>query len=496
MNTNLFAANTIDIMSPDFFSLNGDHTPDANAPLKCFAGRKFHFVGIGGVGMSGLAKLLIKNHALISGSDMSASAVTEMLAAAGADITIGHDQTAIPEGTEAVVISAAIKEDNPELVLARSKGLKVIKYAQMLGRLMDCYSGIAICGTHGKSTTTGWITWLLKQAGSDPNFVVGADIPQCGASSGPGNGRFFVAEACEFDRSFLSLHPHIGVILNIEADHLDYYRDEAEIVEAFEAFTRGVKPGGIIIANGEDANVARATRSLPAGIRLITFGLADGCDFRAASLEVVDGLPRFDVYHGDELLGRTSIGIPGRHNIYNALAVIAACTSTGLDADVVLANLDTFTGMDRRCMLKAKISDITVLDDYAHHPTEIRASLQGIRQMYKPERIFCVFQPHQYSRTRFLLDDFAKSFTLADVTVVPEIYFVRDSEQNRQLVNSKLLVEKVRNNGSDAVFADSFGNICRYLKENVGAGDLVVTMGAGDIWKVADEYIRWLRRDS
>jgi len=494
MKTNVFAASTLDIMSPDFALLNKNRTPDASAPLKCFAGRRFHFIGIGGIGMSGLAKLLVKNQAIVSGSDMNASAVTDMLSAAGADITIGHESTVIPQDTEGVVISAAIKEENPELMLARRQGIKVIKYAQMLGRLMDCYTGIAICGTHGKSTTTGWVTWLLKQAGLDPSFVVGAEIPQCGTSSGPGNGSFFVAEACEFDRSFQNLHPRIAVILNIEADHLDYYRDEDEIVEAFEVFASGVNPNGIIIANGEDTNVARATRSLDAGVRLITFGLTDNCHFRAGNLQVINGLHQFDVYHEADCLGRTAISVPGHHNVYNALAVVAACISAGVEPGYVLANLDTFTGMDRRCMLKAKIADITILDDYAHHPTEIKASLQGIRERYKPGRIFCIFQPHQYSRTRFLLDDFAKSFTLADVTVVPEIYFVRDSEQNRQLVNSKLLVEKVRKNGCEAVFADSFADICRYLKENVAAGDLVVTMGAGDIWKVADEYIRWLGR--
>jgi UDP-N-acetylmuramate--alanine ligase len=368
----------------------------------------------------------------------------------------------------------------------------VLKYAQMLGRLMACYSGIAVCGTHGKSTTTGWITWLLKEGGYDPSFVVGAEIPQYCTSSGAGSGRFFVAEACEYDRSFLNLHPHIAVILNIEADHLDYYRDESEIVQAFGDFVRGVNPEGIVIASGEDANIPEALRSLRAGTRLATFGLSSDCDFRAVNLKEVDGLYSFDVYHGSDRLGRTRIAIPGRHNVRNALAAIAACISAGLEPDAILDNLSGFAGMDRRCMFKAGINGITILDDYAHHPTEIRASLQGIRERYKPRRIFCVFQPHQYSRTRFLLDDFAKSFTLADVTIVPEIYFVRDSEQNRQLVNSKMLVEKVRNNGSDAVFADSFGEICRYLQANVAAGDLVVTMGAGDIWKVADEYIRWL----
>jgi len=470
------------------------------------AGKKFHFIGAGGIGMSGLAKLLIKNKAIVTGSDQTASGVTDRLCQLGADIKIGHNENNLSAETDAVVISAAIKEDNPELKLARKRGYKIKKYARMLGILCNCYDGIAVAGTHGKSTTSGWLTYCLKEAGLEPNFIIGAEITQLGSSSGVGDGKYFVAEACEYDRSFLNLKPKIAAILNIEADHLDYYKNEEEIVDAFGEFALGVKPGGVLIANGTDLNVAKVIGKLPADLRCETFGLDKSCpfskgrdkkcNFYAQNIQLKDGLYAFDVYHNDELLGATKIALPGRHNILNALAVVAMATGAGLPAQQILQLLPDFTGIDRRLMLKEKIGGVTVLDDYAHHPTEIRASLEAIRERYQPRRIWCVFQPHQYSRTRFLLDDFAESFKLADVTIVPEIYFVRDSQAAKKEINSQILVERMRANGTEAVFIDSFDRICDYLKDNITAGDLVVTMGAGDIWKVADEYIQWLRQNS
>jgi UDP-N-acetylmuramate--alanine ligase len=470
------------------------------------AGKRFHFIGAGGIGMSGLAQLLIKHKAVVAGSDQTASEVTEKLCQTGADIKIGHSTENLNPKTDAVIISAAIKEDNPELKLARQKGLKVYKYAQMLGELMNLYDGIAISGTHGKSTTSGWLTYLLKQAGLDPSFIIGAEIIKLHTSSGVGEGSYFVAEACEYDRSFLNIKPKIACILNIEADHLDYYKDEAEIVEAFEQFARGIKPGGVLIANGQDANVAKILDSRFRGndkksrndndIRCETFGLDENCNFYAKNLVLNGGLYSFDVYHNGGLLGPARITLPGSHNILNALAVVAVARCTGLPAQRVLELLPRFSGVERRLTLKGQVGQITVLDDYAHHPTEIRASLAAIHQRYQPKRIWCVFQPHQYSRTRFLLDDFAESFKLADITIVPEIYFVRDSESSKKEVNAQVLVDKIRANGTQAMFIDNFGRICDYLKSNVAAGELVVTMGAGDIWKVADEYLQWLRENS
>jgi UDP-N-acetylmuramate--alanine ligase len=457
------------------------------------ARKRFHFIGAGGVGMSGLAQLLMKNRAVVAGSDQLSGEVVDNLRRLGADIKIGHSADHISVATDAVVISAAIKEDNPELRRARERGIRVYKYAEMLGELMNCYEGIAISGTHGKSTTSGWLTCLLKEGGVDTSFIVGASVIQLGGSSGVGESRYFVAEACEYDRSFLNLKPRIACILNIEQDHLDYYRDEEEIVEAFADFALGTKPDGVIIANGQDANVAKiiadARFELPA---CETFGLDENCNFYARNITVKDGFPAFEVCRDGRFLGTARISVPGRHNVMNALAVVAMASHVGLEPQKALQLLPDFTGMDRRLMLKGQFGQITVLDDYAHHPTEIRASLAAIRQRYQPKRIWCVFQPHQYSRTRFLLDDFAESFKLADITIVPEIYFVRDSESAKREINAQILVEKMRSCGSQALFIESFEAICDYLKSNVNSGELVVTMGAGDIWKVADGYLQWL----
>ena len=294
----------------------------------------------------------------------------------------------------------------------------------------------------------------------------------------------------------MNLKPKIACILNIEQDHLDYYKDENEIVEAFCEFARGTKSDGAIIANGQDENMLKIIRRLEDSMHCETFGLDESCAFYAGDISLEDGFYAFDAYHNGQLLGRTKISLPGRHNIFNALAVAAVAVNLGLEPEPVLELLGGFTGMDRRLMLKGRFGHITVLDDYAHHPTEIKASLAAIRQRYQPKRLWCVFQPHQYSRTRFLLNDFTESFRLADVTIVPEIYFVRDSLSARQQVNSQILVERIQAGGTEAMFIDGFGTICDYLKKNVSPGDVIVTMGAGDIWKVADEYIQWLRRNS
>jgi UDP-N-acetylmuramate--alanine ligase len=460
------------------------------------AGTRVHFIGIGGIGMSGLAQLMMKNEAIVTGSDETLTQVIDELRKRGAEITIGHRARNLKVGTNAVVISAAIKEDNPELKLARQRGYKVYKYAQMLGQLMDCYEGIAVSGTHGKSTTSGWLTYVLKEAGSEPNFIIGALISQLGCSSEAADGEYFVAEACEYDRSFLNLKPKIACILNIEQDHLDYYKNEDEIVETFGEFALGLKPQGVLIANGQDANVAKIIRRAELQLHCETFGLDENCNFYPGNISLDDGLHTFDIYHNGTLLGATRISVPGEHNILNALAVTAMAVNAGLEAELVLELLPGFTGIDRRLMLKGQVGQITVLDDYAHHPTEIRASLQAIRQKYQPRRIWCIFQPHQYSRTRFLLDDFAESFKLADITIVPEIYFVRDSLSAKKEINAQILVERIQANGNEALFIDGFRAICDYLQTNAADGDVVVTMGAGDIWKVADEYIQRVGRNS
>ncbi len=457
-------------------------------------GKKYHFIGIGGVGTSALAAVLMKEKAIVSGSDTQDSVLTERLLAGGAAVKMGHSAANLPEDIDGVVISAAVGDDNPELLEARRRKIMIYKYAQMLGLVMDRYKGVAIAGTHGKSTTTGWLVYVLQKLGVESNFVVGADITQLGSSSGIGNSDVFIAEACEYDRSFLNLHPQIGIILNIEQDHLDYYSDIGEIVFAFGDFANGIKTDGVLIAAGDDANIVKLLPALR-DRHILTFGLKDTFDYSASQIEFFADRTEFTCLKGQKELGRTSIKLLGGHNVKNALAVIAAAESLGLDGKDVLGVLGEFDGMDRRLMKKAEINGITIYDDYAHHPTEIKASLKAMRQKYDGRKIFCVFQPHQYSRTRFLLKDFAESFKLADMTIVPDIYFVRDTEKSKSEVNSQLLVDALRQKGSEAVFIDSFEKICEFLKTNVESGDILITMGAGNVWKIADEYIHWLGKN-
>lgn len=514
------------------------------------AGGRYHFIGAGGVGMSGLARILIGKKAIVAGSDQNNGAVTARLNAMGAHIYTGHKAENLDPATEVVVISAAIKESNPELQAARRRGCRVFKYAQFLGELMDHFEGVAISGTHGKSTTTGWLVYTLKQIGVDPNFVVGAEVLQLDGSSGCGDTDLFVVEACEYDRSFHNFKPSVGCILNIERDHLDCYKDEADIVDSFHQFAKNIRPGGVLVANGEDANVAKVMGRLQAasdspseisnlksqiserGPRIVTFGLDSRCNISARNVQQKGGFYHFDVYRDGKLLGPTRISLPGMHNVRNSLAVIAMALSIGAAPEQVLEALDGFKGMDRRLMLKgtfpapgsksekdlvdlidlidpseisnleSQISErpdrgrgISVLDDYAHHPTEIRASLAAIRERYQPRRLWCVFQAHQYSRTQVLLDEFAHSFAQADKVIIPEIYFARDSQASCDAVNAGILAERIRATGADVQHIATFDAVCDYLEKNVDAGDVVVTMGAGDVWKVSDEYIQRLRRN-
>jgi UDP-N-acetylmuramate--alanine ligase len=459
------------------------------------AGTRFHFIGAGGIGMSGLAQFLLGKHAIVTGSDQSATAVTARLGRLGAQIHVGHEVGNVDPQAEVVVISAAVKDDNPELRRAKEQGCRIYKYAQLLGEIMNHFEGIAVSGTHGKSTTSGWLAYCLRQAGVDTNFLVGAEVLQLAASAGTGDSEFFVAEACEYDRSFLNIHPKVACLLNIERDHLDCYRDEADIIDAFCQFALGVRPDGLVVANGHDPNVAQVIERLGDTREVATFGLDPGCRFYARDLRQQDGRCHFDVFRDGQLLGATAISLPGRHNVSNALAVVAVAISIGIEPATILGVLDRFTGMDRRLMLKGQFHEITVLDDYAHHPTEIKASLDAIRQRYRPKRLWCVYQAHQYSRTRFFLDEFSAAFAAADKVLVPEIYFVRDSEASRSEVNAAILAEKIRAQGTDAVYLGTFEAVCDCLEEQLGAGDLVVTMGAGDVWKVADEYIQRLGRN-
>ena len=452
-----------------------------------------HLIGVGGTGMSGAAGVMLREGIHVTGSDAQASDVTARLETMGAKICIGNRAENLPADTELVVISAAIKPDNPELAEAVRRGIPVLKYAQVLGRLMKQFKGIAISGTHGKTTTTAMTACILREAGLDPSFVVGATVGGLGGSSGAGTGEHFVVEACEYDRSFLNIHPWVAVINNIEEDHLDYYHDLAEIVGAFGQFASQVESDGLLLVNGGDPRALEAARRAACEVQI--FAVEQPADWQATRLEESCGKFSFEASHRGKSLGRFELGIPGRHNVGNALAAIACARRAGVDPAVAARVLAGFHGADRRFQKIGEVKGITIIDDYAHHPTEIRVTLDAARKFFAARRIWTIFQPHQHSRTRFFLDEFAESFTHTDVVIVPGIYFVRDSEADRRAVTAEDLVRKMKTLHRDARHIKEFDEIVEVLKKELKPGDVVITMGAGDVNQVGQRLLKALAND-
>ena len=447
-------------------------------------GKRIHFVGIGGIGMSGIAKMVLAHGGRISGSDLKRSHKTDELERIGATMHVGeHSPGNIDPDLDCVVISAAIKPSNVEVREARRYGIKVLKYAEMLGLLMKQMIGVAVSGTHGKTTTTGMIASILTEAGQDPSFVIGGDLYALGGSSKVGAGEAFVAEACEYDRSFHNLYPRVAVITSIEEDHLDYYRDIREITESFAEFASHVPRDGFLIANGQDRNVRAALANV--GCEVQTYGVRMEADWMASE-PVWDGSrSSFNVSFRGEPIGAFELRVAGVHNVLDALAAIGVSSWLDVPMQSIFCGLSMFEGVSRRFELLGTSRGVIVADDYAHHPTEIQVTLKAARERFAGRRIWCVFQPHQHSRTRFLLKDFARSFGNADKIVMPDIYFVRDSEADRNAVTSLDLVGEISNLGGDAVYYPTFEEIEAYLMKNLQEGDLLITMGAGDIDKVA-----------
>lgn len=448
-------------------------------------GAKVHMIGIGGCGMRGAAALMQRLGARISGSDQARHRNLDALLEGGAVIHEGHRADQLPGDADWVVISAAVPEDNPELQRARSLGIGVVTYAELLGLLMTERKGVAVAGTHGKSTTTGLTAYIYRLAGLDPSFIVGADCRQLGGSSAAGSGEHMVVESCEFGRSFLHQYPQVAAILNIECDHLDYYADLNDIVDAFASFAGNVGPDGVVIAKHLDKNVARATLDTAATVE--AFGISPEAVWHAADIRVAEGIYEFSVRHRGEFLFKTKLALPGLHNVFNALAATALAWHGGARVEAIAEGIATFQGVDRRMTLRSLAGGVTVVDDYAHHPTEIKATLKALQTRYTPGRTWVVFQPHQYSRTRLLMDDFATCFEGADTVLVPDIYASRDTEADRRSTGSAELVARIEERGGRAEYLPTLEEVTGRLMGQLGRGDLVVTMGAGDVWKVADE---------
>ena len=450
------------------------------------AGKSIHFVGIGGCGMCGLARLARQYGAICSGSDISNTNTIESLRQEGFDIRLEQTDKSIPDQVDCIVHSAAVDLEHLELVEASRRGIPILKYAQMLGRLMIGQTGIAIAGTHGKSTTTSMLSFLLLQCGFDPSFIVGAKCDQIGGGSRCGNGNIIITEACEYDRSFHNLNPTHATILNVEADHLDVYHSLEEIIHAFAVFARQVPIYGTLLINHEMNCRLEITAGLNCRVQSIGFALQ--ADWQ---VDVRNG--KTLLKHRGESIAEWTNPLPGEHMAYNAAAAAVLANRLGAAWTDIVESLPQFKGLDRRMQKLGKRviagGQVTVVDDYGHHPTEIDTTLRALRRYYCPTRLICVFQPHQHSRTRFLMQQFAASFNEADMVIVPDIYFVRDSEQERHEVNAEDLVNHLRQKNVDAMHLHPFERIVQHLDQITRDGDLVVTMGAGDIWKVAAHFL-------
>ncbi len=456
-------------------------------PVSRFTGRRIHFIGIGGCGMNGLARMLLDAGAVVSGSDAKPNAQTLELARLGVRISYEQRGELLSPDVDVVVRTAAIKHENREMQCARGYGLKNVKYAEMLGQVMQERLGVAVAGTHGKSTTTAMTAYAMMRCGADPSFVVGGTVPQLGGGSHSGTGNAFIAEACEFDRSFHNLHPRVAVITNIEADHLDCYKDIDDIVASFRHFASLVPADGLIIANGQDSRVAEALTGQKTPIQ--TVALAEGYTWSTRPTGVEDGCCRGEVYYNGKLVGRLKLSVAGTHNLFDATLAVAACAACGVDPGQAAEALGGFTGVDRRMTEVGRFDGVIVADDYGHHPTEIRATLKAVREKYRPNRLLVVFQPHQHSRTRFLLDEFATCFAQADQVIVPDIYFVRDSEAERQRVSAADLVKRITGNGQRALHVPDFPAIVEHLRREIKAGDVVLTIGAGNVWEIGKQLL-------
>lgn len=455
-----------------------------------------HFVGIGGSGMSGLAECLLRCGFPVSGSDAVAGSVSQRLAQLGAAVSVGHRAENVPAGAQLVVRTLAVNRENPEVARAEALGLPVICYADLLGRVMADRFGIAVSGCHGKTTTTAMISHALHELGQDPSFVVGGVLTGFATSSRVGNGPHFVAEACEYARSFHYLHARVAVITNIEADHLDYYRDLDEIVESFAEFLSHVPQTGAWVTNGDDPEARRAVtlarQRHGARARAITFGRSPGCDWRLLEPEVVDGVGTALVSGPGHPQVPLRLSQPGVHNLWNATAAIAALAESGLAPSQVARALQNFGGVARRMQRLAARDGSVLMDDYAHHPTEVDAVLKAARRLPGISRIIAIYQPHQHGRTHRHLHEFGNVLTQADQVLIPDIYSARETEADRRAVSVEDLVREVTAHGGHAEHVPATADLIARVRAQLHPGTLVVTMGAGDVWKIAEELRRTL----
>ena len=445
-----------------------------------------HFIGIGGISMSGLAEILLEEGFHISGSDAKESALTDALEKKGARIYYGQRASNISDSTDVVVYTAAIHPDNPEFARAKELGIPMLTRAELLGQIMRNYdTPIAVAGTHGKTTTTSMLSHILLKGDCDPTISVGGILPAIGGNIRVGQSETFLTEACEYTNSFLSFFPKISIILNMDADHLDFFKDIDDIRRSFRRFAELLPADGTLIINADTPEYQSITEGL--SCQVITYGLENNADYTASDITYDEfGHASFHVKYKGSDLGRCSLMVPGSHNVSNALSAVAAGRLLNLPWEVIADGLLSFTGTDRRFQYKGTVGGVTIIDDYAHHPTEIEATLKAAAN-YPHCKVWCVFQPHTYTRTKALLPEFAQALTLADHVVLADIYAARETDTLG--ISSEDLADRIRELGTPCEYFPTFDEIENFLLENCTQGDLLITMGAGDVVNIGEQLL-------
>ena len=448
-----------------------------------------HFIGIGGTGLSAIALLLAEKGYAVSGSDQAMSPLAQNLADAGITVSIGHKPENIA-GADVVVRSSAVGDDNVEVAAARQAGIPVFKRSGFLGRLLENQYGIAVAGTHGKTTTTAMIAWMLTRLGQDPSYICGGVVNNLGANAHAGAGQAFVIEADEYDNMFLGLNPQAAVITNIEHDHPDCFPTPADYLKAFEEFTATLPRDGLLIACASDPGVQKILNSNSTGrLKVRTYAIDEPADYRAVNLRTnFDGGYTFNLLHDSQTLAEITLKIPGEHNVKNACAALALAAEMDLSVQLAAGALREFTGAGRRFDVRGEAGGVIVIDDYAHHPTAIRATLSAARSRYPGRRIWALWQPHTYSRTRRLFNDFTGAFTDADRVIVTEIYASREPAQS---FSSESLVQAMPHSG--AQFIPTLDAASAYLSQHLQPGDIFLVLSAGDADRVSAEVLAALR---
>ena len=446
--------------------------------------KKIHCLGIGGIGLSAVAEILNDRGFIVSGTDINPSKVTDHLQSAGIKIYTSHEPENVDD-VDAIVYSAAVSEENPEVIRARELGLPLFSRAQVLGMIMDDYeNSIAICGTHGKTTVTSMTSLILRNADFKPTILVGGELPQIHGNVEIGGTGYLVTEACEYMDSFLELRPSIGVILNIDSDHLDYFKDMDHIVKSFSTFVERIPEDGLVIAFGDNPFVRSILKDYP---HKITYGYSEGNDFYAENMKFDEnGNPTFDICRKGQKITSIELSVPGEHNVLNALAAFVTTSYLGADAEVIARTLKEYTGTGRRFDFNGTTDKgVKIIDDYAHHPTEIKATLSAAKNV-KHKKLWLIFQPHTYTRTKALFDEFVDAFDGTDVLVLTDIYAAR--EKDIYNISSYKLMNAIKSKypDKDVYYVKDFEDIVKYIEKFATEDDIVMTMGAGDVYKVGD----------